>query len=171
MKKVYTQVIHNLKKDKGSFRSFGIIMMFTALMLNVSLVLWFQVDKAYDEKFLTLNAANINICIPKVQDTVQLKEDIVKINGVYSVECREVVLLEATVKDFRDTDFTMNTIFYNLDYIGQMNQLRITDEKKDLSDQAIYIPLYVSEFGQFQSGDWQRPAGIDDCHFSFFCFG
>lgn len=106
MKKVYTQVIHNLKKDKDSFRSFGIIMMFTALMLNVSLVLWFQVDKAYDEKFLTLNAANINICIPKVQDTVQLKEDIVKINGVYSVECREVVLLEATVKDFRDTDFT-----------------------------------------------------------------
>ena len=47
MKKIYTQVIHNLKKDRGSFISFGLIVMFTAFMLNLALVLAFQVDNLW----------------------------------------------------------------------------------------------------------------------------
>ena len=59
MKKLGTLVMHNLKKDKGSYISFGIIILFTAFMMNLALVLAFQVDKAYDSKFESLNAANI----------------------------------------------------------------------------------------------------------------
>ena len=63
MSKISTQVFHNLKKDKGSFVSFGLIVLFTAFMLNLALVLAFQVDEAYDAKFDALNAASINLYI------------------------------------------------------------------------------------------------------------
>ena len=44
--KIKSQIIHNLKKDKGAYISFGIVILFTALMLNLAFVLVFQVDNA-----------------------------------------------------------------------------------------------------------------------------
>ena len=108
------QVLHQLKKDKGSYISFGIIIFFTALMLNLALVLTFQADQAYDAKFESLHTAAINICIPKMQNTEQLAEAIKALEGVEEAECREAVFAETIVKDFRDTDFSMNTVFYNI---------------------------------------------------------
>ena len=110
-------MFHNLKKEKGSYLSFGIIILFTAFMLNLALVLTLQVDKAYDAKFETLHAANINVCIPKEQNTDQLTEKIKALNGVKEVESKEAILAEAVVKEFRDADFDMRTIFYNMDDI------------------------------------------------------
>ena len=113
MKKINSQIMYNLKKDKGSYISFGIVVLITAIMLNLSFVLLFQVDKAYDEKFDKLNTASINITIPAMQNTDSLTNDIKALNGVADVEYREAVFSEAVVKDFRDTDFSMNTLFYN----------------------------------------------------------
>ena len=86
MKKIYTQVIHNLKKDRGSFISFGLIVMFTAFMLNLALVLAFQTDKAYDAKFDELKTASVNVYIPEVQDTAALFDELKAIDGVSKVE-------------------------------------------------------------------------------------
>lgn len=145
-------MFHNLKKDKGSYLSFGIIILFTAFMLNLAMVLSLQVDKAYDAKFETLHGANINVCIPKVQDTEQLAEKIEAIDGVKEVEQKEAILSEAVVKEFREADFDMRTVFYNMDDInaGKINQLEIKEESQTASEQPIYLPLYVSSFGEFQ---------------------
>ena len=153
MKKIKTQVIHNLKKEKGSYISFGIIILFTAFMLNLALVLTMQVDKAYDAKFEALHAANINICIPKEQNTNQLADEIKAVNGVKEVEYKEAILAEAVVKEFRDADFDMRTVFYNMDAIENINQLEIKEESKQTSEQPIYLPLYVANFGEFQLDD------------------
>ena len=85
MSKISTQVIHNLKKDKGSFVSFGLIVLFTAFMLNLALVLAFQVDEAYDAKFDELNAASINLYIPEMQDMAELPAELSAIDGVENV--------------------------------------------------------------------------------------
>lgn len=153
MKKIKTQVFHNLKKEKGSYLSFGIIILFTAFMLNLALVLTLQVDKAYDAKFEALHAANINVCIPKEQNTEQLTEEIKALNGVKEVESKEAILAEAVVKEFRDADFDMRTIFYNMDDIKNVNQLEIKEESEQAEEQTIYLPLYVSSFGGFQLND------------------
>ena len=39
MKKVWNQVAYNLKKDRSSYISFGIIILITALILNCAAVL------------------------------------------------------------------------------------------------------------------------------------
>ena len=51
MKKIANQILYNLKKEKTSFISFGVIILITALILNCAAVLLCQVDRAYDTKF------------------------------------------------------------------------------------------------------------------------
>ncbi|MBQ4040709.1 MAG: hypothetical protein IJC91_06180, partial [Oscillospiraceae bacterium] len=128
MKKIYTQIIHNLKKDRGSFISFGLIVMFTAFMLNLALVLAFQTDKAYDAKFDELKTASVNVYIPEVQDTAALFDELEAIDGVSKVESRQAVYTEAVVRDFSDTDFDMNTVFYNMDDERSVNLPDISEE-------------------------------------------
>ena len=55
MRKIWNQVAYNLKKDRSSYLSFGIIIMITALILNCAGVLLLQAERAYDEKFDKLN--------------------------------------------------------------------------------------------------------------------
>lgn len=145
--------MYNLKKDKGSYISFGIVVLITAIMLNLAFVLLFQVDKAYDKKFEELNTASINVTISAMQYTDSLINDIKALNGVADVEYREAVFSEAVVKDFRDTDFSMNTLFYNIDDSRNTNRLDIKEEKSEMTENSIYLPLYVASFGEFALDD------------------
>lgn len=153
MKNIKSQIMYNLKKDRGSFVSFGIVIFITALMLNLALVLVFQVDKAYDKKFEELDTATVNVCISQMQDTDTIQKEIEKIEGVVKVESREAIFVEAVVKDFRATDFSMNTMFYNLDEIRNLNKMDIQEENSKVSKKSIYLPLYVSSFGEFGLND------------------
>ena len=153
MKKNWTQVRYHLKKDKGSYISFGIIILFTAFMLNLALVLTFQVDKAYDQKFENLHTATINFLIPKLQNTEQLSDELKSLQGVTEIESREAVFSEVVVKEFRAVDFAMNTLFYNIDELRNLNRLDMKEENHTASDQTVYIPLYVASFGEFEVGE------------------
>lgn len=142
---------YNLKKLKGQYFSFGIILMLTAIILNISLVLYFQMDNAYNETFDKYNTADINFCISEMQDDNydgDLKKVINEISGVEEVEKHEAVYFSGVVKDFNGTDFTMNTVFYNIEKDKNMNQYEII-EKSDCSDNNIYLPLYMSRMGGF----------------------
>lgn len=153
MRKVSGLTLHNLKKDKGQYISFGIIILLTALILNSALVLLFQVDKAYDKKFYEQNTANINLCIPESQDTENLKKRLVDIKSVADLESREALLAYSTIKNFRGTDFSISTIFYDKDCDRKYNKFTVTEESPRNFKRPVYIPLYISQFGQFQIGD------------------
>lgn len=153
MKKIRGLILHNLKKDKGQYTSFGIILLITAFILNLALVLAFQVDKAYDEKLKDLDTANINFCIPQMQDNDVLSEECLKLTGVKDVEKREGIFVSAVMKEFRGVDFTMNTVFYNLDEARRFNQFKLLKESGKEFDAPVYVPLFVAEFGEFQLGD------------------
>ena len=170
MKKIYTQINHNLKKDRGSFISFGFIVMFTAFMLNLALVLAFQTDKAYDAKFDELNTASVNVYIPEAQNTIALSAELKTIDGVSKVESRQAVYTEAVVRDFRGTDFDMNTVFYNIDDERSVNLLDVCEESAEISGPAIYLPMYVANFGEFAVGD-EIVYAINGDEYTFFVAG
>lgn len=152
MKKIYNQILYHLKKDKSSYISFGIIILLTAFMLNLATTLLFQVDKAYDEKFERLNTASVNAFISKSQDTTDFTNEISKVKGVTKTESSEGILTETVVKDFKNYDFTMNTVFYNLDETRKLNNFEIKEKNDKKIDNPIYIPFYVAEFGEFPIG-------------------
>lgn len=153
MRKIYSQILYHLRKDRTSYISFGIIIWVTAFMLNCATTLLFQVDKEYNEKFDNLQTASVNVCIPKVQDNEKLSEDISKIDKVVQTESHEAILIEAVVKDFKNADFSMNTVLYNLDAERKLNRFEVVAESDKKVDNPIYIPLYVSEFGEFSLGE------------------
>lgn len=155
MSKTSMLSFYNLKKLKGQYFSFGVILMLTAIILNISLVLYFQMDNAYDEAFDKYNTADINFCISKKQNDNydgNLEKIIKKISGVEEVEKHEAVYVSGVVKDFNGTDFTMNTVFYNIDKDKEMNQYEVI-EKSDRPRNNIYLPLYMSRMGGFNPNE------------------
>ncbi len=153
MRKILNQILFNLEKDKSSFVSFGIIILITALILNCATVLMLQVDTAYDEKLAKLNTASVNVVIPEIQNTNELETSIRAIDSIEKTESHNAVFSEATVKEFNGTDFSMNTMFYNIDSKRALNNFELVSETEKSVDNPIYIPLYVAEFGGFDLND------------------
>ena len=152
MNKTSTLILHNLKKAKGQYTSFGLIICLTAFIMNIALVLAFQTFHAYDSRFSELDTADINFLIPQFQDDGEIIDEIRKIDGVSAVEKHGGIFVSATVREFADSDFDMNTVFYNLNEKRTLNRLDISEEvKKD--ENTIYIPMYMRELGGFKEGD------------------
>lgn len=148
MNKTATLAIHNLKKTKGQYLSFGFIICLTAFIMNIALVLAFQTFSAYDSRFHELDTADINFMISQLQDNSELIAGIEKMDGVLSVEKRGGVFVSAAVREFAGSDFDMNTVFYNLDEARTLNRLDVSEYLKK-GENNIYIPLYMKELGGF----------------------
>ena len=153
MKKIANQILYNLKKEKYSFISFGVIILITALILNCAAVLLCQVDSAYDGKFEKLSTATFNAIVPEVQSNSELEEAIDETEKVEKTESHAAIMTEAAVKDFNGADFSMNTVFYNIDDKRTLNNFELVSESENDVDNPIYIPLYVSNFGGFALND------------------
>lgn len=153
MKKIANQILYNLKKEKSSFISFGVIILITALILNCAAVLLRQVDSAYDGKFEELSTAPLNAIVPEVQSNSELEKAINETKEVEKCESHTAIMTEATVKDFNGADFSMNTVFYNIDDKRTLNSFELVSECENDVVNPIYIPLYVSNFGGFALND------------------
>ncbi len=170
MGKIGRMVIHNLKKDKGQYVSFGIIILLTAFILNLALVLSFQMDRAYDRKSDDLSTADLYFCIPKVQNTASLKRELSDLKGVERVESREGIFTSAVIKEFRGVDFAMNTIFYNMDEIHHLNQYELIKESNKSFEATVFIPLFVAEFGEYSLKD-EIVYEVDGTEYAFHVAG
>lgn len=152
MHKTKTLVLHNLKKAKYQYLSFALILCLTALIMNIALVLAFQTFSAYDSRFLELNTADVNFMIPQVQDDREISDKLGKMDGVSIVEKHNGILVSAIVREFADSDFDMNTVFYNLDNVRTLNLLTVSEYQKK-NDDTVYIPMYVKALGGFTEGE------------------
>lgn len=151
MKKTKALVWHNLKKAKGQYISFALIICLTAFILNIALVLAFQTFRAYDILFSELDTADINFIIPELQDDSEIIAGLGEIDGVSAVEKHNGVFVSATVRDFADSDFDMNTVFYNLDETRTLNLLQVSKDREK-EERTVYIPMYMKELGGFTQG-------------------
>ena len=150
-KKISTLILHNLKKAKGQYVSFGVLICLTTFIINIALVLAFQTFNAYDSLFDQLGTADINFLIPQMQDHEELLAEVEEIDGVSFVEKHDGVLIPVTVREFAGSDFDMNTVFYNLDEERTLNLLNVT-EYSGKSDSSVSIPMYMKELGGFAEG-------------------
>lgn len=151
MNKTSTLVWHNLKKAKGEYISFGLIICLTALIMNIAFVLAFQTFSAYDSLFSELNTADINFMIPQSQDDKDIIAGMKEIKGVSRAEKHFGIFLSSTVREFADSDFDMNTVFYNLDDARTLNLLNVSEKQKK-DENIVYIPIYMKELGGFDKG-------------------
>lgn len=151
MNKTSTLILHNLKKSKGQYLSFALIICLTAFIMNIALVLAFQTFSAYDRRFLELDTADLNFMTPQIQDNSEMIAEVEKIDGVSKAEKHNGIFVAATVREFSDSDFDMNTVFYNLDEARTLNRLQMSEYRKKDND-TVYIPMYLKELGGFTEG-------------------
>lgn len=152
MKKTVTLMIHNLKKAKGQYLSFGFIICLTAFLMNIALVLAFQTFSAYDSRFYELDTADINFILPPLPDDSEMIHEVERIDGVSAVEKHEGIFETVIVREFAGSDFDMNTVFYNLGDTRTMNRLEVSGDLRQ-EENAVYIPMYMKELGGFTEGD------------------
>ncbi len=163
--KTSTLIIHNLKKTKGQYVSFGLIICLTAFIMNIALVLAFQTFGAYDSRFTELDTADINFIIPQLQDDSTITGESGEIDGVLAVEKHGGMFVPATVREFADSDFDMNTVFYNLDEERTLNRLDVSQYLKK-NENTVYVPLYMKELGGFTEGG-DITYSIDDKDYTY----
>lgn len=159
-------ILHNLKKAKGQFASFGIVMLITALILNTALVLLFQTSDAYDVLFREMNTANINVTVPYGTDYDGIENDILNLDGVTDTEHGEALFASAGLQDFQNSEFTMNTFFYRFGDEREITRHEVTKTAETSDEMSAYIPLYLSELGGYQTGESIRYI-IDGTEYRF----
>lgn len=159
-------VLHNLKKSKGQFISFGIVMLITAIILNTALVLLFQTGDAYDALFNELNTADLSVTIPSASSYDGLLNDLSEIDGVSETYKDEALFASAALQDFQNSEFTMNTYFYRINDERDLTEHKITEQMETADDISAYIPLYLSELGGYKTGEEMKYI-IDGKEYSF----
>ncbi len=166
MDKVSTLILHNLKKSRGQYISFALIICLTAFIMNIALVLAFQTFDAYDRRFSELETADVNFMIPRsAADGGELLDGLRGIDGVSEAEKHNGIFVTATVREFADSDFDMNTVFYNLDEERTLNLSELS-EYSEKSENTVYIPLFMKELGGFTEGG-DITYSIDGKEYSF----
>lgn len=159
-------ILHNLKKSKGSFVSFGIVMVITALILNTALVLLFQTSDAYDKLFNELNTAEISAAVPLAADSSDIAEDLAALDGVQETDQNEALFASAALQEFQGSEFTMNTFFYRISDERELSLHSISEEIETDDEMSVYIPLYLSELGGYKVGEPIRYI-IDGTEYKF----
>lgn len=149
-------ILHNLKKAKGQFLSFGIVMIITAIILNTALVLLFQTSDAYDSLFDKLNTADLSITIPSFLSGDELARDILELDGSLDMDTNEALFASSTLQDFQNSEFTMNTYFYRINDERELTRHTISEQIETSDEMSVYIPLYLSELGGYKTGEHIR---------------
>ena len=149
MKQISHLSLYFFKKDKTQIVSFGIIILITSLILNLATVLALRIDPAYDRQSDALHSADIDMVIPKVADSAALSDDIRSHALVEQLEKQRAILQKAVMKDFRDTDFELNILFYNWDDNRTIHRLSCCERSEETVTNPIYLPLYIAEFGEY----------------------
>lgn len=146
-------IFHNLNKARGQFLSFGVVMIITAVILNSALVLLFQTSDAYDSLFDELDTADLSVSVPEILSDDELAHDILELNGILDIDTNEALFAPSTLQDFQNSEFTMNTYFYRISDERKLTRHTVSDQTETSDEMSVYIPLYLSALGGYQTGE------------------
>lgn len=155
----------NLRKERRQNLFFGTILMVSALVLNISFTLLFQMDKTYDRKFDELNTSSVSF----MSTDDSLENSLKKLKNVTDVQKKKGIFAYSTMRHFHESDMSINSVFYKMNDQRNINQFEILEEKKSVEN-PIYIPYFVSEFGEYSLGS-KITFEIDEKSYTFHVAG
>lgn len=146
-----TLVLHQWRRNKGSFLGFGAIILIAACMLGSALTLLCTVGPRYTALADELHTADVDIVVPRAAATADVCELINGTAGVGTIEPHAVLLMDAQIHDFRGTDFAIRTMITDADAPRTLNQTRVLATAAGGGD--LTIAQYTAQFGQFAPGE------------------
>lgn len=152
MSKFYILVSNNIRKNKGQYISFFLIIFITAFIFNLGIITSLNYSNSYDEKCEKYNAAEVLSIIPKNKYSDEIYKKIESLDGVETVEKRECINITASI-DFANSKFSIPHVFFNMDEIGELDNIEIVEEITEDIDNPIYISYWLKMAGGYRVGD------------------
>lgn len=141
MKKYIVLTSHNIRKYKGQFISFLLVVVLASGLLNIGLVTLLNNKKNYIEKLAQYHCADLFFTMNDLELSEQAVDIAQGMNGVSKMETRRSIMMsgEAT---YGDGGSSLPHIFFDLDEEHSFNRLEPIGETLDMD--SVSHPAYVS---------------------------
>lgn len=140
-----------LRKNKGQYITFAIILIITAAMLNLGLVIQMNFRQSFTDKWIDYNTADVTTIMMEEDYTEEYYNEIKSIKEVSSIEKRDCILLDGSYK-LHGSEFSMPNVFYNYDDTINISKLGLIEEEGIKSVMPAYVSYYLKYAG-YKIGD------------------
>jgi len=148
---IWILTVANIRKAKSQTVGMLLLVIISALLLNVGLVLFFGVGTFFDELAEELNAPQFLAATPESERNEEALEFVRNFPNVTEVE-KQLMLLAVGEVNFGDD--ALGTLFIsNVSDELHMNRPMTVGETLPLEGDAIYIPHFMFLSGGFSLGD------------------
>ncbi len=132
---------YHLRKNKGQYVSFSIIVLIATMILGVGLVTVLNFGKMYEDKFETYNCADVYYTLFNNDWSEEFYKNATSLTEVKAEEMRENIMLSGDAT-YAENGNTMNHIFFNADEKHEMNTLKVVGDSIDIN--RVKNPIYIS---------------------------
>ena len=140
-----------IRKNKGQYITFAIILFIAAAMLNLGLVIQMNFRQSFTDKWIDYNTADVTTIMMEKDYTEDYYNEIKSMKEVASIEKRECILMEGSYK-LNGSEFSMPNVFYNFDDSINISKLGLIEEEDIASDMPAYVSYYLKHSG-YKIGD------------------
>ncbi|WP_167956081.1 ABC transporter permease [Anaerosporobacter faecicola] len=143
--------LSKIRKNKGQYITFGIILMIAAMILNLGLMIKRNFQDSFTEKWDHYDTADVTAILMKPDYSPDYVQQIEQIKHVKAVGTRECIWMSGSYK-MNGSQFDMDNIFFNYDEAHEYSKLGIVKEKEITCEQPAYVSYYLS-FAGYDIGD------------------
>ncbi|MBB2183135.1 ABC transporter permease [Lachnospiraceae bacterium MD1] len=143
----------SIKKNKSSMISLFIILLLSALFLNLGLVTYSNFGNFYDERANALNSADYVVCIPEDHYIQDMEDRMWDYDGVIGVTIEEALYIPMASFDFLNSEYSCIVILKNADKNKSYSQFSTIGEVDIKGDTDILVPYILKSGGGYKLGD------------------
>ncbi|PRR82760.1 ABC transporter permease [Clostridium vincentii] len=165
MEKLRILAFNQIRKNKGQFISFGLILILAASIFHLGVITELNFGKSFDEKWEKLNAADIFVTMMKYDYQDEFLDRVKKIDGVSQAETRDCILMNGSVK-YSGNEMNMPNVFYNMDDEYTFNELSIQGDSDESVTNPIYLSYWMKAGGGYGIGD-EYNYKVEDTNYTF----
>lgn len=146
-------VIANIRKGKSAASSLALLILISAVLLNVGLTIMFSIQTFYDEKVEELQEAHAAIMMKQDSRVAGPLNFLKSYPGVEGALQEDVLLLTSAQFQYSNSELTSDVALLNAETDRDFPRLKFTERLDSISDQDIYLPYRFKLGAGYKLGD------------------
>lgn len=145
--------IANIRKAPSASYSLALLILISAVLLNIGLMTIFSIHSFYDQKVDELQEAHAGIVLKQVDYQPEQFHFLSNYSGIEQVLQESVLLLQSTRFQYGGSELTSDITVVNVDAERDFPRLKFSERLDNPSDEDIYIPYRFQVGGGYKLGD------------------
>lgn len=140
----------NIRKNKGQYISFGIIILLASLVLNLGLLVNTNFSKSFDEKWEESNSSEVFAVVARDTYHEEMANEIGKLDGVIDTDTKDGFYFTGSTW-YEGIENALPSIYLPIKE-SKMNQVTILEQSEDITEQSIFVSEFL-KYNGCQLGD------------------